>query len=128
MGRFCGDRSQARPTGSEMQPENLVLAMRQSGSLTCFRRETQATMQWLTTLFLTPSVLRPWQPQPSMLYKQVIKDANEYVAQQHFVISLLQPNLFAFYQPWLKGYNGQDDAISGELAAHLCSSIRRDSG
>ena len=48
--------------------------------------------------------------------KRIVKDANEYVARQHFVISLLQPNLFAFYQPWLKGYNGQTFAISGTAA------------
>ena len=40
--------------------------------------------------------------------KQVMRDANEYVARQHLAISLLQPNLLALYQPWLKGYNGQD--------------------
>ena len=37
--------------------------------------------------------------------KKKVRDANEYVMRQHFTISLLQPNLFAFYQPWLKGYN-----------------------
>jgi ABC-type transport system substrate-binding protein len=45
--------------------------------------------------------------------KQVLKDANEYVAQKHFVISLLAPNLFGFCQPWLKGYNAQTAAVSG---------------
>jgi len=45
--------------------------------------------------------------------KQVVKDANEYVARQHFSISLLLPSLFAFYQPWFKGYYGQSAAISG---------------
>ena len=44
--------------------------------------------------------------------KQALKDANQYVAQQHFSISLLQPNLFAFCQPWLKGYNGQYSSVS----------------
>ena len=44
--------------------------------------------------------------------KQALKDANEYVARQHFSISLLQPNLFAFSQPWLKGYNGQYSSVS----------------
>jgi len=39
--------------------------------------------------------------------KQVIKEANERELQQHFVISLLQPTIFNFVQPWLKGYNGQ---------------------
>jgi len=44
--------------------------------------------------------------------KQVVKNANEYVAQQHFVISLLQTNVYAFAQPWLKGYSAQYGAIS----------------
>ena len=44
---------------------------------------------------------------------QALKDANQYAAQQHFVISLLQPNLFAIYWPWLKGFNGQNQGISG---------------
>jgi hypothetical protein len=42
-----------------------------------------------------------------------VKDTNEYVARQHFVISLLQPNTFGLYQPWLKGYSGQNQSISG---------------
>jgi len=45
--------------------------------------------------------------------KQIVKDTNEYVARQHFVISLLQPNTFGLYQPWLKGYSGQNQSISG---------------
>ena len=39
--------------------------------------------------------------------KAVVRDENEYIAQQHFAISLLTPYQYAFYQPWLKGYNGQ---------------------
>ena len=27
-------------------------------------------------------------------FKQIVKDANEYIAEHHFVISLLQPNAF----------------------------------
>jgi peptide/nickel transport system substrate-binding protein len=45
--------------------------------------------------------------------KQALKDANERVARQHYVISLLQPNLFELSQPWLKGYNGQNNAFWG---------------
>jgi peptide/nickel transport system substrate-binding protein len=45
--------------------------------------------------------------------KQVVQAANQEVAQQHFVISLLQPVAFSFYQPWLKGYNGQNQSIYG---------------
>jgi peptide/nickel transport system substrate-binding protein len=36
---------------------------------------------------------------------------NERVARQHFAISLLQPNEYALYQPWLKGYHGQIHSI-----------------
>jgi hypothetical protein len=39
--------------------------------------------------------------------KQVIRDANERVARQHYAISLVQPRLFGITQPWLKGYSGQ---------------------
>ena len=39
--------------------------------------------------------------------KQLLTQANQYVAQQHWVISLLQPNLYELVQPWLKGYTGQ---------------------
>ncbi len=39
--------------------------------------------------------------------KKVIKDANEYVARQHFTISLLQPKAYSLCQPWIKGFNGQ---------------------
>ena len=45
--------------------------------------------------------------------KQVLKDGDEYAAYQHFVVSLVQPNLYSLYQPWLKGYNGQLYGIDG---------------
>jgi ABC-type transport system substrate-binding protein len=52
--------------------------------------------------------------------KQVIHDANVEATQQHFSISLLQPNIFSLSQPWLKGYNGQYAANSGSPGgAHL---------
>jgi ABC-type transport system substrate-binding protein len=44
--------------------------------------------------------------------KKIIRKANEYVAQQHFAISLLQPTQYSLYQPWLKGYQGQFFALS----------------
>jgi peptide/nickel transport system substrate-binding protein len=47
-------------------------------------------------------------------FKQILINMNEYVAQQHYVISLLVPNLFAFSQPSLKGYNGQFGAIESD--------------
>ena len=45
--------------------------------------------------------------------KEFVKEQSEYVAQQHYVISLLQPMSFCLYQPWLKGYSGQTRGISG---------------
>jgi hypothetical protein len=39
--------------------------------------------------------------------KRIVRDANEYVARQHFSVSLLQPGLFGLTQPWLKAYTGQ---------------------
>jgi peptide/nickel transport system substrate-binding protein len=39
--------------------------------------------------------------------KQVLKEANEYVARKHFVISLLQPMEYSLCQPWIKGYHAQ---------------------
>ena len=44
--------------------------------------------------------------------KRIFRDANEYVARQHFAISLLQPMRYVLYQPWLKGYSGQFGSIS----------------
>jgi len=51
--------------------------------------------------------------------KQILRDCNEYVARQHFDISLLQPMEYALYQPWLKGYNGQHGSISGSEGPQL---------
>ena len=39
--------------------------------------------------------------------KKIVTDANKLVVQQHYEISLLQPNIFNLYQPWLNGYNAQ---------------------
>ena len=43
----------------------------------------------------------------------IVSQTNKYVAQQHYVISLLQPMTFSLVQPWLKGYNGEYGAFSG---------------
>jgi peptide/nickel transport system substrate-binding protein len=45
--------------------------------------------------------------------KQTVLAANKDVAQQHYVISLLQPLDFDLCQPWIKGYNGQYGTTSG---------------
>ncbi|MGP8080608.1 MAG: ABC transporter substrate-binding protein [Dehalococcoidales bacterium] len=45
--------------------------------------------------------------------KQIFREANEYVARQHFTISLLQrPTRYSLHQPWLKGYNAQFGSTS----------------
>ena len=46
--------------------------------------------------------------------KQVVVDANKYVAQQHFVVSISQPSVYHLYQPWLKGWDKQSNAISND--------------
>jgi peptide/nickel transport system substrate-binding protein len=45
--------------------------------------------------------------------KEYVKEQSQYVAQQHLVISLLQPMSYSLYQPWLKGYSGQTRSITG---------------
>jgi peptide/nickel transport system substrate-binding protein len=44
--------------------------------------------------------------------QKIVVKANQYMAEQHWSISLLTPNFFALYQPWLKGYSGQVFSIS----------------
>jgi ABC-type transport system substrate-binding protein len=43
--------------------------------------------------------------------KQILKDANEHIARQHFSISLLKPMQYSLHQPWLKGYHGQFGSV-----------------
>ena len=38
---------------------------------------------------------------------------------QHYAIALLHPSLYGLYQPWLKGYNGQNQAVSGIVTPRL---------
>jgi peptide/nickel transport system substrate-binding protein len=44
--------------------------------------------------------------------QQIFSDANKYVAQNHFAISLLVPNTISMSQPWVGGYNSQDSFTS----------------
>jgi len=39
--------------------------------------------------------------------KKVLRDANEYVARQHFAISLVQARAYSLCQPWVQGFNAQ---------------------
>jgi ABC-type transport system substrate-binding protein len=43
--------------------------------------------------------------------KKIMRDMNEYVARQHFAVSLLKPMEYSLYQPWLKGYTGQIHSV-----------------
>jgi ABC-type transport system substrate-binding protein len=43
--------------------------------------------------------------------KQVLRDANERVARQHYAISLLLPIQYSLFQPWLRGFNAQVHSI-----------------
>jgi len=43
--------------------------------------------------------------------KQVLIDANERVARQHYALSLLLPLQYSLCQPWLKGFNAQVHSI-----------------
>ena len=48
--------------------------------------------------------------------QQLLHDANLYVAQQHFAISLAQPSTFNMVQPWIMGNPGANtlgDAVTG---------------
>jgi ABC-type transport system substrate-binding protein len=39
--------------------------------------------------------------------KQILKDANRHVAEQHYSVTLLQPLAYSLCQPWFKGFSGQ---------------------
>ena len=45
-------------------------------------------------------------------YKAVMQQVNQLVAQQHYVISICQPELFTAYQPWLHGFSAQNESLS----------------
>ena len=67
-------------------------------------------------LMVSDPVFDAFQPQAiaapnEQARKKVLRDANEYVARQHFSISLLSPGSFTVYQPWLKGFHGQFGAV-----------------
>jgi len=52
-------------------------------------------------------------------FKQILANQCQYVAEQHYFISLLQPKVFDLCQPWLKGYSGQTEGMSGGLGGAL---------
>ena len=67
-------------------------------------------------LMIDDAVLNAFQPAAiaatgESQLKQLLRDANEYIARQHFAISLLSPGSYTLYQPWLKGFHGQFGAF-----------------
>jgi len=54
---------------------------------------------------------------------QILRDANAYVAKQHFSISLLQPMTYSLCQPWVKGFNAQFGSTWGVAGGPLMLSF-----
>jgi len=53
------------------------------------------------------------------VYQKAFNDMNKYIAEQHFMISLLTPTTYNLYQPWFKGFSGQDDSVFGNSGPRL---------
>ena len=51
--------------------------------------------------------------------KQIVTQANDYVAEQHLAVSLLTPTNFAFNQPWIHGYNDKLIHSRGQVCSSL---------
>jgi len=51
--------------------------------------------------------------------RQILREANEYVARQHFSISLLQAMSYSLCQPWLKGFDAQFGSTWGVATGPL---------
>ena len=51
--------------------------------------------------------------------KQIVRDENLYVAQQNYLLSLVQPYAFFLSQPWIKGFNGQYGSTCGTVGPLL---------
>jgi len=52
-------------------------------------------------------------------YQKVLSDMNEYVAEQHFSLSLVQSNVNTVAQPWLKGYTGQQGCFIDVMGFYI---------
>jgi len=100
-----------------------ALAQRSGGSLghlyeptrQLTRFQTKGASNWL---MISDPVIDAWQSEAMAAtdvdgIKQVLIDANKYIAQQHVAISLLQVTVFGLYQPWLKGWTGQYLGVPG---------------
>ena len=51
--------------------------------------------------------------------QQIVQNANEYIAQNVYALSLVAPVQYSFVEPQLKGYNGQNGAISSGWGFYL---------
>ena len=51
--------------------------------------------------------------------KAAMKNLNEYIARQHFVIATQECVNFAAYWPWFKGYSGQNFSVGGAYTGPL---------
>ena len=54
---------------------------------------------------------------------RILRDANAYVAKQHFSVSLLQPMTYSLCQPWIKGFNAQFGSTWGVAGGPLMLSF-----
>jgi peptide/nickel transport system substrate-binding protein len=54
---------------------------------------------------------------------RILRDANAYVAKQHFSVSLLQPMTYSLCQPWVKGFNAQFGSTWGVAGGPLMLSF-----
>ena len=53
--------------------------------------------------------------------KQIVNAENQYIVQQNFQLSLVQPNVFFLCQPWVVGFNGQYGATCDSVGPLLGS-------
>jgi peptide/nickel transport system substrate-binding protein len=51
--------------------------------------------------------------------QKIVQNANEYIAQNVYALSLVAPIQYSFVQPQLKGYNGQNGAIASGWGFYL---------
>ena len=49
----------------------------------------------------------------------IVQNANEYIAQNVYALSLVAPVQYSFVEPQLKGYNGQNGAIPSGWGFYL---------
>ena len=78
-----------------------------SHDLTQFRKDSPNNWAMVDDESFNSLLPRAFKASSISEIKRVIRDANEYVARQHFSISLLQPKAYSLCQPWVKGFSAQ---------------------